>query len=104
MHVEGYPAGVVCAITIREVPDTPAMASDVEGLGLDRFLVAESFGPGVAVDLEDVRPLHGRGDDGRRAVCDAGANNRARHALVWKDLYINLEATMPKWRESERFL
>lgn len=54
---EGYPTRVFCAVTIREVPDTPGMASDVEGLGFDGFAVAESLGPGVAIDLEDVRPL-----------------------------------------------
>ena len=46
------------------IPDTPEMASDVERLGFDEFAIAESLGPGVAVDLEDLRPLQGHGDDG----------------------------------------
>jgi hypothetical protein len=63
-QVEGYPTSVFCALTVRVVPDAPAMASGVEGLGFDEIAIVECLGPGVPVDLEDVRPHRGLRDDG----------------------------------------
>jgi hypothetical protein len=44
------------------------MASNVECVRFDKFAIAKSFGPLVPIDPEHMRPLHGLGDNGRRAV------------------------------------
>ena len=78
---EAYPAGGFRAVSVREVPDDPRMPVDVQWVGCDESVVAESLDPGVPIDLVHVRPLDDLDDNAVRAdaVRHAAPKNRARH-------------------------
>ena len=73
---------------IRVVPDVPSNPADDELTRADEFAAASRcLDPGVPINLEDVRPLHGLGDDGGRADAvalrhAAAAKNRSLHVYV----------------------
>ena len=68
--MQGYPVGVGNSVTFGVVRDIPGTVADIEQARFEVIAVAESFLLRVAMDRQDVRPLHGiSDDDGRRVHC-----------------------------------
>ena len=80
--VDRYPFGHIRGVAIRVVLNVPPMAADDEGPGLDGIAVAEPFGSRVALDLENVRPGSGWGDDGRCREAAAAAPNMGTVPII----------------------